>query len=160
MALMLFVVVLYYLQSYRDNTRYVYYRSYFDYNNIPRVTVKGWEFLDNPDEKKTIAMTMDWKVPGHNWFFYPLLGRHLQNDVVYLSAKYKWTVPVWLHRGMLRGNDFTIWSYNLEKEKVDYILVRTPWPRVLGWMNSKKDKFQLVFSDKECKIFRVNTKKG
>lgn len=159
-GLMLFVTVLYYLQSYRDNTRYSYYQAYSDLNAIPRDLVDGWEFLDSPDEKKTIAMAMDWQAPGHNWFFYPLLGRWLQNDVVYLSAKYKWAVPVWLHRGMLRGNDFSIWSYNLEKEKVDYILVRTPWPIELAWMNSKKDKFQLVFSDRKCKIFRFKRKKA
>jgi len=145
---------LYFLQSYRDNTRYVYYRGYTDLGNIPRSSVNGWEFLDQPDEKNIIAMTMEWEPPGGKWFFYPLLGRWLQNDIVYISAKYKWEVPTWLHQGMLRGDEFSIWLYNLKREKVDYILVQTPWPIELRWMLRHQDKFQLVFSDRDCKIFK------
>jgi hypothetical protein len=143
-----------FLQSYRDNRRYIYYRSHLDYDYIPRTSVNGWEFLDQPDEKKTIAMTIGWSPPGHRWFFYPLLGRWLQNDIVYISAKYKWEVPTWFHRGLLRGDDFSIWLYNLRRKKVDYILVRTPWPIELRWMQRYQDKFQLIFSDKNCKIFK------
>ena len=145
---------LYFLQSYRDNTRYVYYRGYTDLGNIPRSSVNGWEFLDQPDEKNIIAMTMGWAPPGGKWFFYPLLGRWLQNDIVYISAKYKWEVPTWLHQGMLRGDDFSIWLYNVKRKKVDYILVQTPWPIELRWMLRHVEKFQLVFSDKNCKIFK------
>ena len=112
------------------------------------------EFLDKPDEKKTIALTMDWKSPGHNWFFYPLMGRHLQNNVTYISAKYKWEAPTWLHRGLLRGHDFSIWLHNLKKKKVDYVLAQTPWPVELQWMKHHEDKFHLMLSDKNCKIFK------
>jgi len=54
------VVGFYSLQSYRDNTRYIYYHGYSDLTNTPKIFVNGWEFLDNPDDKKTIALTMDW----------------------------------------------------------------------------------------------------
>lgn len=145
---------LYFLQKYRDNTRYTYYRGHLDLHSFPRNFVNGWEFLDQPDEKSTIAMTMGWKPPGGKWFLYPLLGRCLQNDIVYISAKYKWEVPTWFHRGLLRGNDFSIWLYNLKKKKVNYILVQTPWPIELRWIQRHQDEFQLVFSDKNCKIFK------
>jgi hypothetical protein len=153
-SFILLVLMLYILQIYRDDTRYAYYRDHVDLNPIPGDTVNGWEFLDNPREKKTIALAMDWAAPGHNWFFYPLLGRWLQNDVVYLSAKYKEAVPVRLHRGMLRGDELSVWLYNLEKEKVDYILARTPWPIEVRWMENRKDTFELVVSDAAFKIFR------
>jgi hypothetical protein len=145
---------LYFLQSYRDTTRYSYYRDYFDYVDFPRTFVDGWEFLDQPDVKKTIAMSIGWAAPGHKWFFYPLLGRWLQNDVVYISAKYKWDAPIWLHRGLLRGNSRSTWLHNLKRKKVDCILVAKPWPIELRWMLSDQDAFQLVFSDQECKIFK------
>jgi hypothetical protein len=145
---------IYFLQSYRDTTRYSYYRDYFDYVDFPRTFVDGWEFLDQPDEKKTIAMSIGWAAPGHKWFFYPLLGRWLQNDVVYISAKYKWDAPIWLHRGLLRGNSRSTWLHNLKRKKVDCILVAKPWPIELRWMLSDQDAFQLVFSDQECKIFK------
>ena len=121
--------------------------------------MNGWEFLDQSDDEKTIAMTKGWDPPGHNWFFYPLLGRWLQNDIVYISTKYKWEVPAWLHQGLLRGNDSSIWFYNLNAKKVDYILVAKPWPIELNWIKLYEDKFQLMFSNENCKIFK-HTEKG
>jgi len=97
---------------------------------------------------------MDWKPPGTKFFFYPLMGRWLQNDITYISAKYKWEVPTWLHRGLLGGNDFSIWLYNLKRKEVDYIFVQEPWPIELTWMLHNQDKFLLVFSDLNCKIFK------
>ena len=97
---------------------------------------------------------MGWKPPGHQWFFYPLLGRHLQNDIVYISAKHKWEVPTWPDRGMLRGDDFATWLFNLRRKKVEYIFVAKPWPIELQWMLRYHDKFQLVFADRNCKIFK------
>ena len=144
----------YFFQIYRDNNRYSYYRSHFDYAYVPRSFVNAWEFLDDPNEKKIIAMTMNWDPPGHKWFYYPLLGRRLQNDIVYLSAKYKWTVPSWLHRGQLRGDDFSIWLYNLKKEKADYIFLAKPWPFELRWLLRDNENFKLIFSDRDCMIFK------
>ena len=43
---------------------------------------------------------------------------------------------------------------NLKKKKVDYILVAKPWPIELRWMQRYQDKFKLVFSDRDCKIFK------
>jgi hypothetical protein len=146
----------YFLQNYRDNTRYNYFKVHYDYVTINEVSdlSNGWEFLDRPDEKKTIALTMDWSPPGHRWFFYPLMGRRLQNDIVYISAKYKWEVPAWLHKGMLRGDDFSVWLSNLEQKNVDYIFVMRPWPIELKWMEQHTDEFQLVFLDPRYKIFK------
>ena len=153
------VTGLYFLQIYRDTTRYAYFHGHSELITIPRTAVSVWELLDNPDEKKTIALTMDWVVPGHYWFFYPLFGRHLQNNVVYISAKYKWDVPTWLHMGSLRGNDFSIWLYNVKKLGVGYIVVRKPWPVELRWMLSRQDTFELVFSNRDYKIFKYTGEK-
>jgi len=155
-VLVILIGVLYFLQSYRDSTKYVYYREHEDFGNFPRTFAKGWEFLDQPDKKKTIALTMGWKSPGGNWFFYPLLGSWLQNDIVYISAKHKREVPTHYDRGLLRGEDFSIWLYNLKRKKVDYIFVQQPWPIELKWMQKLdyKDKFQLVLSDSRFKIFK------
>ena len=149
----------YLLQSYRDNTRYLYYRRHLDLHYLTRAFVNGWEFLDQHDGKKTIAMTMDWEPPGHKWFYYPLLGKWLQNDIAYISAKHKQEVPTRIHRGLLRGDDFSIWLRNLKRENVDYILVQKPWPIELRWMLYYKEKFQLVFIDNNCRIFKYTGKK-
>jgi hypothetical protein len=146
---------LYLLQDYRDNTRYNYFKLHYDYVAIDEIKTlsNGWEFLDHPVEKKTIALTMDWSPPGHRWFFYPLMGRWLQNDIIYISSKYKWEVPARQHKGMLRGDDFSVWLSNLEQKKADYIFVMRPWPIELKWMEQHTDQFRLVFLDPRYKIF-------
>ena len=154
MALLASVGALYLLQTYRDSTRYTYYQGHEDFHSLPRDYVDAWDFLDKEGEKKTIAMARGWKPESHEWFFYPLLGRHLQNDIVYVSAKYKWETPTWLDRGLLRGNDFSIWIDNLKKKNVDYILVVEPWPNELTWIGRYPDKFQLVFTARKFKIFK------
>jgi hypothetical protein len=142
------------LQVYRNSTRYVYYNGHFDLTNFPRNLVDSWEFLDQPEEKKTIAMTMDYRPPSHNWFFYPLFGKAFQNDIAYISAKYKWNVPAWLEQGLLRGDDYEIWLFNLKRKRVNYVLLVEPWPVELNWISQNKEDFQLVFSGKGAKIFR------
>ena len=150
----LLVISIYFLQSYRDDTRYTYYRNHFDIPNIPKTFVDGWEFMDKPGEKRSIALTRGWNVPGHQWFFYPLLGRWLQNDIAYISAKNKWKTPTWLDQGELRGDDFSIWLFNLKREKVDYIFVVKPWPIEFEWMTRNRDKFNPVFNDREYSVFK------
>jgi hypothetical protein len=153
-ALILFCAGLYGLQSYRDATRYAYYRIHQDLHDFPRSFVDAWEFLDRPGAKKTVALSAGWDPPSHKWFFYPLFGRWLQNDVEYLSAKHKWEVPTWVDRGMLRGDDYSIWLNNVQVKKVQYILVEVPWPIETSWMQRDREQFRLVFSNKDCKIFK------
>jgi hypothetical protein len=157
-CLIFIIVGFYFLETYRSNTRYFYYRDHADYLEIPKAYVDAWEFLDRPGEKKTIAMTMGWSPPGHKWFFYPLCGRKLQNDIEYISAKHKWSVPTWVDQGLLRGDDFSIWLHNLKRKEVDYILLAKPWPKELQWILRDKENFKLVFANSECQIFYYKRK--
>jgi tetratricopeptide (TPR) repeat protein len=146
------VAGVYFLQAYRDTTRYEQYVNQSSFSSFPERFVNAWEYLDKPDGKKTIAMTTGW--PGQ-WFFYPLLGKSLQNDVVYLSAKNKEEVPTWFDQGLLRGNNLFIWLHNLRAKKVDFIFVAKPWPRELQWIQRYQENFQLVFADEKCRIFKL-----
>ncbi len=144
------------LQDFRDSTRYAYYRRHYDYFNVPKISelVNGWEFLDRPGEKKRVALSVGWDPPGHIWFFYPLMGRRLQNEAMYISSRYRREVPAWLHQNMLRGDDRNLWLANLGEKKPDYIVAAEPWPNEAAWMEGDRETFRLVFSDKRCRIFR------
>lgn len=146
----------YFLQNFRDSTRYAYYRQHYDYFYTPKTgtLVNGWEFIDQPDQGKIVALSVGWDPPGHIWFFYPLMGRRLQNEVLYISSKYRYDAPAWLHKNMLRGDDPVLWRANLRMKQVDYIFLARPWPNELSWMEREPDAFQPVFSDPECKIFK------
>ena len=145
------VAGLFFLQIYRDSTRYIHYSSQSEASLFPEKLVDAWDYLDKPGEKRTIAMTTGW--PG-SWCFYPLLGRYLQNDITYISAKHEDKVPTWFDQGLLRGNNFLIWIKNLKKEKVDFILLADPWPIELGWIKEQPEHFQNVFNDTRCNIYK------
>jgi hypothetical protein len=158
MTFVLVVAGLYLFQTYRDETRYFYYRSQTDYHDFPREFIDGWEFVDKPGEHKTIALASTWEPPGTKWFFYPLMGRWLQNDVTYVSAKYKWDVPVWLHRGLLEGDDLSIWLHNLKRQKVDHIFLQKPFGIEGNWMQDRPAQFQPLFWDTNCAVFKYTDK--
>ncbi len=143
------------LQDFRDSTRYAYYRRHYDYFNVPKIfeLVNGWEFLDRPGEKKKVGLSVGWDPPGHIWFFYPLMGSRLQNEVMYVSPRYRHEVPAWLHQNMLRGDDRRLWLANLRQNKADYIFVAEPWPNELNWMEGDRKTFRLVFYEQRCRIF-------
>ena len=145
-----------FLQAYRDATRYTYYRRHYDYFHIPKIAnlVNGWEFLDQPNRGKRVALSVGWEPPGHIWFFYPLMGRRLQNEVLYVSPKYAREVPAWLHKNMLRGDDARLWLSGIREKKVDFVFVAQPWPKELTWMEGDPETFRPVFSTKQCKIFK------
>jgi hypothetical protein len=140
------------LQEYRDTTRYTYYRQHLDFHDFPRLFVDGWEFLDSPEHKKTVALAVDAKPWEHCWLFYPLLGRSLQNDAVYVSTQHKWDVPAWLEGESHKRSDEALWLNNLTKQSVDYVFVFSK-PIELVWIRKYKDLFQIVFDAKEYKIF-------
>ncbi len=159
MRFVLVVAALYLLQTYRDETRYFYYRSQTDYHDFPREFIDGWEFVDNCGEEKTIALASTWDPPGTKWFFYPLMGRWLQNDVTYVSAKYKWDVPVWLHRGLLEGDDLSIWLHNLKRQKVNYVFLQKPFGIEWEWVQARRNLFEPLFWDLNCAVYKYTEKK-
>jgi len=155
-GLLVLVAGLYFLQCYRDATRYTYYSGHADHQSftaLANTQVGAWEFLDRPASPKTIALSMDPETPLGYWLFYPLMGRRLQNDVMYVSAKDKWDVPAWVDRGLLRGNDFETWLYNLKRLNVDCVMLAAPWPVEHSWMHTHEDQFKLIFSDSRCRIY-------
>ena len=152
--------VLYLLQTYRDETRFFYYRTQGDYHSFPKEFIDGWEFVDQPGEHKTIALASTWEPPGTKWFFYPLMGRWLQNDVTYASAKYEWDVPAWLHRGMLEGKDVSIWLHNLKRKKVDHVFLQKPFGVEEKWIQDRRNEFIPLFRDSQCAVFKYTDTTG
>jgi hypothetical protein len=148
------VGALVFLQIYRDSTRYIYYQSYTDLHTIPTDYVAAWKMLDTPDEVKTIALTKGWDPLLHTWFFYPLMGSRLQNNIIYVSAKYRDAAVTQFDRGSLRGDTISVWLENLAHNNVGYILVQKPWPIELGWLEEKSDRFQRIAENKKWQLFR------
>ncbi len=143
------------LQKYRAKNRRDYYSNYTDLHDIPRQFVDGWHWCDNPNQPLTIALTTGWKNPGHHWFFYPLMGRTLQNRIVYASINRKGISPTHIDQGLLREKgDFNIWIENLNAQDVDLIFIQEPWPLELQWILSTPQYFKLEFKGDSFYIYR------
>ncbi|TFH14663.1 MAG: hypothetical protein E4H02_09450, partial [Lentisphaerales bacterium] len=84
--ILLIIVAVPFIQTYRDTTRQDRFCHATDLHWVARRAARvAWRKVDMPDEPFTIAVTAGWGMRGHNWFLYPLMGRRLQNQLVYVS---------------------------------------------------------------------------
>jgi hypothetical protein len=141
------------LQDFRDQTRRFHYKNAEDLHPFPSGgRVEAWSFLDNPEVPQTIAFTSG---PEGHMFIYPLMGRNLQNRVVYASINRRGTYSTSLDQGLLRKNgNPAIWLRNLEDEAVDVVLIEKPWPMELKWIRRNPDRFTLLKKGKQYSIYR------
>lgn len=143
------------LQEYKDTTRLSYFKYYTALHDFPRQFADGWNWCDNPDTPQTIALTTGKAHSGHNWFFYPLMGSHLQNRVVFASINRKGVYPTHIDRGLSNENgDFNTWRYNLQAQNVDLIFVQEPFPIELKWIKSNPEFFKLKHQDADFYIYQ------
>lgn len=130
------------LRSHRDAMRWEAYAKRTDLHWVPRKAVDGWRWCDDPVRPRRIAFATGWEWSGHNWFLYPLLGRRLQNDVVYASVNRRGDVPTHVDRGLLRERfDVDLWLGNLREKRVDLVFVQSPEPPEVAWMRARPDLF-------------------
>ena len=96
-----------------------------------------------------------WNSSGHNWFYYPLFGRRMQNRVVYVPIGEPGFYSSRINRG-LRGEkpDFQIWLQNLRFMNVDLVFVQEPWSIELDWIRDYGQYFFLVSQGEFFSIYR------
>ena len=149
------VVAVCFLQVIRDGNRWIRYADSTDVSWIPREFVDGWRYCDQPERPLRIALTTGWAHRGQNWFFYPLLGRRLQNTVVYIPADHQ---PPSMQRGSESPRDADAslaWVQSLRRENVDVVFIQEPWPPEEAWIRDRPDTFTLLRSGDSFKIYRL-----
>jgi hypothetical protein len=156
LALLIIAAGLTIVQDYRDKTRYEYFGNGIDLHDFPRGSVEGWQVADEPDAPRVIAFATGWLHPGHNWFLYPLLGRRLQNHVVYvpttasgLSGSY---VPALTGAPLA---DPAVWIGRLRAASVDVLFISGPAPPELRWVQVNQDAFRLRDSGNAYRIYDI-----
>lgn len=144
-----------YLHNYHEKTRNEYYLHYMDLHQFPRAYLDGWDWCNQIDFPSTIALAAGWNNSGHNWFYYPLFGRRLQNRVVYVPIGEPGFYSSRINRGLRSANaDFQIWLQNLRLMQVDFIFVQEPWPIELAWIRDYDQYFHLVSQGESFSIYR------
>jgi hypothetical protein len=145
----------FFLTRERDRTRWTYYELHMDLHPTTREFVRGWRWMDGPDSR-VVALACGWANSGHNWFYYPLMGRRLQNRVVYASINRLGDVGTHVDRGLLRERgDYGTWRANLARLGVEYVFVQAPPVPELDWMTRRPDEFRLVYQSRGATVFKI-----
>jgi len=141
------------VQKLRDAKRDRFYATRTELHPIPKCYAAGWAFCDDSKASKAIALVSYERTVGHDWFFYPLMGRRLQNRVLYVSAD---------GRG---GPDFGVWSEGLRRAAVTHLFVQlNPTlppgdprgrPVEMAWVEARPDAFSLLDSGVYYRVYRL-----
>ncbi len=142
------------LKAFRDAKRWRFYATRLELHPFPRHYVEGWAACDVPGERRVIALASYERRLGNHWFFYPLMGRRLQNRVLY--------VPV---VGADEKPDQEAWLRRLERGGVSHVFIQLNQavapgaagraPVEANWMARRPERFALVGSGAHYRIYRV-----
>jgi hypothetical protein len=153
------------LQWVRDHWRNRFYETRMELHPVDKHWVAGWAFCDDPRESKTIAFTSYEPSFGHHWFFYPLMGRRLQNRVVYVPTDR----PVG-GQGSLAGPDEACWLDNLRRVAATHVFVQlnptvatadpAREPVEMRWIKGRPELFEGISSGDHYRVYKVRRPDG
>jgi hypothetical protein len=101
-----------------------------------------WERLDQPEPLR-IAFAAAWDgFNGHTSFRYPLLGRRLQNTLIYVPATRDGEVIDYKQLAQLLPRlDFRVWLRRLIEQRIAVVVVSVPGAPELDWMRRHPNAF-------------------
>ena len=143
-----------FLQVHRDATRHGDYLDGWDAHQIPKATAAGWNAVDDPTRPVRIAFTAGWCLWGHHWFVYPLFGRRLQNQLLYVPTtasgapgSYRPEAPV------EPRTTAATWIARLQQARAEVLFVSMPPPPELEWVEANPQVFLLRTSAPGYRIY-------
>ena len=144
------------LRAFRDAKRWRFFATRLELHPFPRHYVEGWAACDEPGERRVIALTSYERRIGNHWFFYPLMGRKLQNRVLY--------VPI---EGPEGNPDGEAWLTRLREAGVSHVFVqlgpaeragaRGSAPIEAEWMADWPERFKPLACGPHYHIYRVKS---
>jgi hypothetical protein len=102
-----------------------------------------WRDLDRPEPLR-VAVTAGWDGRGHNWYRYPLLGRRLQNRVLFVPVTASGE-PIDHREAERRAGaaSFRHWLTRLVAARVDVVVSLAPrWTVEDAWMRAVPELFR------------------
>jgi hypothetical protein len=146
------LVLSYGIETTRIAYRYPIYRATdgrhgsiaYDLHPLSSAHAEAWPIWAHVDAARPlrIAFVAGWNYVGHNWYRYPLLGRQLQNTVLYVPPTRDGRARDYQRMEQLRANlDLTAWVRRLLDERVDVVVVAPPEVPELTWMRKYPNVF-------------------
>ena len=133
----------------RDTLRYAFYQAAMELKTfdmhppLSRFMASWpiWKQLDG-EEPKRLAVSAGWSGPGHNWFWYPLMGSRLQNTLTYVPILPEGRVRDYADPATLARADFPAWLEGLSQLEVEYVVTLTPPPPEAKWLSAHPELFE------------------
>jgi hypothetical protein len=142
----------------RDRQRHLFYAGSYDLHDFPHAGAAAWKYCDDPTRPRRIACAAGWDGTGHNWLWYPLLGRDLQNEVTYVPVTVSGQVVEYGQTSELQKQaDFVSWLRRLMKERIDTVVCLPPEPIEVVWARQHPDVLKQVSGEDETHVYVLQT---
>ncbi len=138
------------------------YVAAYEAHGPDRNIAPGWALCDDPATPRRIAFSTGWyKDQGYQWYWAPLLGRRLQNDLTY--------VPITTDGSIVEYDDPTAitakagpeaWLRRLSERRIDTLVFFPPFPPEHAWTVSRPNLFLPEGSASPSLVFRVIEQQG
>ena len=131
----------------RDRFRYQFYEAAAQWRAYDTHPIDGrwtaswpiWQRLDT-EPGSTIAVAAGWDGIGHNWYRYPLMGRRLQNRLIYVPVTESGEF-VDYGRSDRAGVSCNAWRRRLAASGAQYFLLLPPIPFEEAWIRALPGAF-------------------
>ncbi|MBP7634051.1 hypothetical protein KBA41_07755 [Candidatus Ozemobacteraceae bacterium] len=138
------------------------YAAAYEAHGPDRDIAPAWTLCDDPATPRRIAFSTGWyRDQGYKWYWAPLLGRKLQNDLTY--------VPITADGSIVEYDDPAAvaakagpeaWLRRLSERRIDTLVFFPPFPPEHAWTISRPDLFRPEGSASPALVFRVVEQPG
>lgn len=140
----------------RNEWRYSFLEASYELHDFRRKGLPAWRSCDRPRDPSRTAFTAGWNGTGHNWFWYPLLGRHLQNAVTYVPITADGRVIDYARtEEIAKSADFRGWLGNLLEERIDIVVCFPPETPESKWMQQYESVFLQIAGDEQVGVYEL-----
>ncbi len=131
------------LTGVRDRFRYEFYEAAQAWNSYDVHPLDSqwmgswpaWQRVDD-DTPHTIAVTAGWDGIGHNWYRYPIMGRRLQNRLLYVPITENGAVVDYGQKTRSAPISCDAWLQRLLSSPAEFLLVLPPEPPEALWASA------------------------
>lgn len=135
----------------RDRYRASYYaaaavRQAYDVHPLDARWARNWPLWQRFDRPHptTIAVSAGWDGFGHNWWLFPLTGRHQQNRLLYVPISLDGeTFDYRVGATRFPPLSCEAWVSRLQASPAEYLVLLPPLPPESAWAAALPDVFQL-----------------
>jgi hypothetical protein len=116
-----------------------------------------WRSLDG-DEPVTVAVSAGWDGIGHNWYRYPLLGRHLQNRVLYVPITADGSFVDYGRTAPDTQLSCDAWLTRILASNADFLLLLPPLPPESGFADAVPQVFErkITIRPLQTALYHIN----